>query len=228
MENKCYYCGNVANTDEHVPPRAIFPELKDSPNRVDYRKNPIIVPSCEVHNTQKCKEDEYLLYFLVMSLPANEIAKSQFLTKVSRAIKRRPGLMKRLLCETKEVTVHDAYKNEWNQTYAIKPEEQRLTKIFTHIAKAIYYYERKNIWEGQISIVIEFMLSFSSIEKNKSQEKLVKFLDNFLKDEPHKGEHPDVFSYQWCEVDGNIFIRLCFYGSCKVTMAYSNNGLTIE
>ncbi|MBC8440076.1 MAG: hypothetical protein H8D87_10355 [Deltaproteobacteria bacterium] len=105
MINTCYYCEEEANTDEHVPPRAIFPKLKDTPEGLDYRKNLIKVPSCEVHNTEKSKEDEYLLYVLVMSLPSNKIARSQFLTRVRRAIDRRPGLQRRLLIETREVRI---------------------------------------------------------------------------------------------------------------------------
>lgn len=38
MCNTCYYCGKPATSTEHVPPKALFPEQKDSPEGVDYRK----------------------------------------------------------------------------------------------------------------------------------------------------------------------------------------------
>lgn len=218
---KCYFCGDVATTEEHAPPRCIFPKMKDSPDGRDYRKNLIKVPSCELHNTEKSKEDEYLLYCLVMSLPSNEIAKSQFLTKIMRAIERRPKLIERLLTHKQEVIVHDTEKNEWSRTIAFKPEEQRLISIFTHIAKAIYHHEKNVSWDGAISVIIEFMLSFTNIEQNDRQADLVKELDAMLSAVPHKGENPNVFSYQFVEVEGGCFTRFHFYGSTKVVAAYA-------
>lgn len=218
--DKCYYCGDSAPTEEHAPPRCIFPKLKDSPDGRDYRKNLIKVPSCEAHNTEKSKEDEYLLYCLVMSLPSNEIAKSQFLTKIMRAIQRRPKLIDRLLLQKQEVIVHDREKDVWSRTIAFKPEEQRLISIFTHIAKAIYYHEKKEKWDGTISVIIEFMLSFTNIEQNERQSDLIKELDTILSTVPPKGDNPDIFSYQFVEVEGGLFTRFHFYGNSKVVAAY--------
>ena len=61
-------------------------KIKGSPDGRNYRTNPIIVRSCEEHDTERAKDDEYLLYVLVMNLPSNEIAKGQFLTRVRRAM----------------------------------------------------------------------------------------------------------------------------------------------
>ena len=52
-----------ALSEEHVPPKAIFPEPKDS-GGVDYRQNFITVPSCDEHNLAKTLNDEYLLVLL--------------------------------------------------------------------------------------------------------------------------------------------------------------------
>lgn len=37
MAKKCYMCDNDATTVEHVPPKCLFPEMKDS-NGIDYKK----------------------------------------------------------------------------------------------------------------------------------------------------------------------------------------------
>jgi hypothetical protein len=220
MNDLCYYCGSEATTAEHAPPLAIFPKLKDSPDGRDYRKGLIKVPSCEAHNTEKSREDEYLLYVLVMSLPSNELAKSQFLTKVRRAIERRPKLLERLLLKTHEVIVHDTVTDEWHKTLAIQPEEHRLVGIFTCIAKALYFYEKASTWPGRVSVLSEFMLSFDDLAQNERQRVLELQLNAVLSDVPFKGENPDVFSYQFVEVDGKTFVRLHFYGSTRVSAVY--------
>ena len=117
----CYFCGTESTTVEHARPKCIFPKAKDSPDGKDYRKNPIKVPSCKAHNTAKSKDDEYLLYVLAMCLPSNEVAKNQFLTKIRRAIERRPKLLSRLLIQQQEVTVYDTISDEWHKTIAIMP-----------------------------------------------------------------------------------------------------------
>ena len=220
MNDYCYYCGQPATSNEHVPPKTIFPKPKDSPDGRDYRQNLLTVRSCDIHNTEKSKEDEYLLYVLAMSLPANDVARSQFLTKVRRAIERRPRLIERLLLKTEEVIVHDTVSNEWHKTLAIQPEKHRLVAIFTCIAKALYFYEKRCVWPGNVSVLIEFMLSFHDLSQNERQRLLEQQLNSALSNVPHKGENPDVFSYQFVEADGKSFVRLYFYGNSRVSAVY--------
>lgn len=220
MQDICYYCGQLATSDEHFPPKTLFPKLKDSPDGRDYRKNLYIVRSCEVHNTAKSKEDEYLLYVLVMSLPSNELGKSQYLTTVRRAIDRRPKLLENLMLKTQEVVVHDTISNEWHSTIAIQPDERRVLGNFTCIAKALYFREKGVVWPGRVSVVVEFMLSMSDLALNEQQRALEENLNELLKDAPHRGENPDVFTYQFVEAEGRTFARMHFYGSNRVAVAF--------
>lgn len=218
MTETCYYCGVPATSDEHAPPKCIFPRVKDTHDGKDYRNNLIKVPSCDVHNTQKSKEDEYLLYVLAMSLPSNDVAKNQFMTRILRAVQRRPKLLDRLLIERQNVTIHDTEKDEWHNTIAIKPEEHRLNSIFEHVARAIYFYETGNVWPGSANILIEFMLSMTDVEQNERQNEMENSLNEMLKDVEHKGNNPDVFSYQIIQEQGKALLRLHFYGNSKVTV----------
>lgn len=220
MNNICYYCGQIATSDEHCPPKTLFPKPKDSRDGRDYRKSLLTVRSCDTHNTEKSKEDEYLLYVLVMNLSSNEVAKNQYLTKVKRAIERRPKLLERLLLKTAEVTVHDTTTNEWYKTIAIQPEEHRLVSIFTSIAKALYFREKSAVWPGQVSVLVEFMLSLFDAAQNECQRILEEQLNHVLSDIPHKGENPDVFSYQFVEADGKTFARLHFYKNSRVSVVF--------
>lgn len=55
---KCYYCGEPACTDEHVPPQTMFDSTCDS----------ITVPSCEKHNTVKGASDQAVLNGFLLTL----------------------------------------------------------------------------------------------------------------------------------------------------------------
>lgn len=56
----CYYCGGEVTGKEHVPPRSFFPKGK--------RQNLITVDSCDLHNQEKSKEDEYIRAVLLSSI----------------------------------------------------------------------------------------------------------------------------------------------------------------
>lgn len=220
MKSICYYCGQEAPTGEHVPPKAIFPEVKDSPDGKDYRNNLFTVPSCETHNLKKAKDDEYLLYVLVMSLPSNKVAENQFLTKIHRAVERNPSLLKRFFLRYEEVTVHNTVTDQWFKTIAVQPEKHRLIRIFTSIAKGIYYLEKGTVWNSQIHVVIEFTLSFSNLDKNRKQHTVTQKLDQLLSNCQHKGQNPEVFTYQFMDMEDGYVARFHFYGASRVAVAF--------
>ena len=87
---KCYSCAELATTQEHVPPKCLFPEKKDSEN-LDYRKNLIRVPSCELHNNRFHLDDEFLMIVLAHCHRQNEAGELHKSTKVDRAIERSKG-----------------------------------------------------------------------------------------------------------------------------------------
>src|SRR3990170_1431695 len=88
----CYACSELAVTREHVPPRSFFPAKDDLPSGIDLRKNLISVPSCQLHNTSKSKDDEYLLFVIVSNYETNPVAQHHFSTKLLQAIRRRPSV----------------------------------------------------------------------------------------------------------------------------------------
>lgn len=55
----CYFCGRPSIGAEHVPPKSFFIKGK--------RENLITVPSCELHNQDKSKDDEYIRSLLLSS-----------------------------------------------------------------------------------------------------------------------------------------------------------------
>lgn len=216
MKNTCYFCGEPATSEEHVPPRAIFPKPKDSPDGKDYRRNLLKVPSCDEHNSAKSKDDEYLLYVLALCLPSNEVGQNQFLTKVQRAAQRKPALLQSLMLEFENVQIHDTENDTWEKSIAIRPNEERLVNQFTHISKAIYYVETGERWPGTVSVLIEFLLSLTNVDRNARLEEVVRLTTEFLAKASHEGDNKEVFSYQFVENNGRAMLRLHFYGNSRV------------
>jgi hypothetical protein len=89
MTDLCYMCAQNSTSREHVPPKCVFPEQKDADGR-NYRKELITVPSCDLHNSQKSKDDEYLMVVLTSYFNNNQAAETQIKSKIARAWAKNP------------------------------------------------------------------------------------------------------------------------------------------
>ena len=56
----CYFCGGEVSGVEHIPPKSFFPKGK--------RENLITVESCDIHNQNKSKDDEYVRTIFLSSM----------------------------------------------------------------------------------------------------------------------------------------------------------------
>ena len=207
-------CECLATSQEHAPPKCIFPEQKDTAG-IDYRKNLIKVPSCEAHNTAKSTEDEYLMYILPTSIAANNVGINQFLTKVRRAIERNPSLVIKLSSNAKKVIVHDTEKDVWFEAPAIQIDMERVHRVIEMNARAIYYYSQKKKFTDPIKVYTNFSLKLDSPEANDLQEKLFNMSALLLQDAEVKGENDDVFTYRMARDGGIEVIEFTYYGASK-------------
>lgn len=88
----CYYCGSPATSREHIPPRLLFRRTGcDS----------IVVPSCDLHNTQKSGSDQAVANALVNGIrrlpkrgtrPTSQVAQ-QAIERLSRNLHRSKRLV---------------------------------------------------------------------------------------------------------------------------------------
>lgn len=101
---KCYFCGGEVTGVEHIPPKSFFPKGK--------RNELITVPSCDKHNQEKSKEDEYIRTILLSSikLDGKEAVKELIETNkrtLERSVNRAFG---RGLSEDQKETVLDIFE----------------------------------------------------------------------------------------------------------------------
>ncbi|MBU1264301.1 MAG: hypothetical protein KJ946_06745 [Gammaproteobacteria bacterium] len=225
----CYMCDAAATSVEHVPPRCLFPEQKDLPSGVDLRKQLITVPSCDVHNSSKSKDDEYLLYALSMNIPNNTTASDHFSSKILRAIQRSPSVIKKFTEKQIPVKVEDTQTGEIHETLALQVDRQRLENALMMIGRALYFHHFNTRWKGSVSAYPNFLLALTepnARELNEPVETMATLAEEFFLDQPRYGENQDVFSYQVSagQSPAETIMLLRFYEGSRVTLIFKNGG----
>lgn len=218
-------CARKSTSEEHVPPKCLFPEKKDLPQELDLRKNLIKVPSCDIHNTAKSKDDEFLLYCLCMNIANNSVAFKHFSTKIMRAYNRRPRLMRSMIKDSKYVIAVDENGTAFN-TLMVKADTARINKCFDQMARALYFYKFDRQFNGHCHFLHDWLIEpekKSSIAvKNEDEERSVlEHIKTYFNKLEHSGSNPEVFRYYFDEPDERGFMALSmqFYGGSNVFIA---------
>jgi hypothetical protein len=219
----CYMCEKAATSKEHVPPQCFFPEAKDLPAGVNLRKNLITVPSCDEHNTNKSKDDEYLLFYLLLNIANNDTAFSHFASKITRAMNLNPKTFESFTRTKVPVIAVDNESGEASHTYMIKLDIPRILSSLEQIARALYFKRYKHKFDGNCTILYDFALYHDHADAAKMndflQTALQKMKDYFDKME-HAGDNPEVFKYVLEEVDKGHVLGMRFYGGSNVFVAF--------
>ena len=224
-ERECYCCPLPGTTDEHVPAQCFFPEKKDLPDHLDFRKSLITVPSCEEHNTKKSGDDEYLHYIISMNLGANKHATRHFETKILRAISRRPALMHAILDKNKRAYARDPVKLDGFVTHAISIDYERIEKVLTLLARGLYYHHFKSKYCDFVEVIAEFIVSMddeNSKKHNESLAELFKWAKEIFKDKEKFGDNPEIFNYQIAEEKPfpEKIMRAVFYEGVQIIFLF--------
>lgn len=223
----CYCCDAKATSQEHAPPKCIFPTLKDA-NGINYRKNLIKVPSCDIHNMAKSDDDEYLLGILTLNIVNNQQGNDQAMTKVLRALIRSKGLSKALLKEETPVIVHDEEANQSAESIAYRVDEVRVKNSFKQIALAIYYHHYRKKYSGSLLCHYESLVSLNgnnAVKTNQHWESYREMTNDLFADSHEYGENNKIFTYQILEnPDASVplAMRLKFYGKNNCTVLFKD------
>lgn len=217
----CYFCGAPATSKEHVPPKCIFPEKKDLGIEANHRENLLKVPSCEIHNLRKSRDDEYLLAILSMNCDSNKVGQRQAATKLVRAFQRSEGFRRAAINDPVRRLIFDRDKRLIVGTAALTVDRGRLKRCFEHIGRGLYYHHYgKNHFTGSIDVKIEFSVD-SGVdllgESDHPQRGLRAICDQGFAGTQKHGANPQVFYYQILHDQTSRFplMRLVFYeGSC--------------
>lgn len=204
---------------EHVPPKCLFPEIKDSLG-IDFRKNLIKVPSCEIHNTSKTKDDEYLMLVLSRIYTNNVAGIVHGFTKVERALDRKKEGFYDSLLKNKRI-VEKELRGEKMKIQFGDPDFNRLYRCFVYIAYGLYYYKYKKRFRGKVKCTIGFIDYY-----DENLQEIVNSVFHCANTDglamEIEGENPAIFKYQFHQKDqlGLIGMRMTFYGSSEVFVSF--------
>jgi hypothetical protein len=212
---QCYYCEKVATTDDHIPPKCMFP-----PN---YRNHLITVPSCAEHNNFRSKDDEYAAVVIIMN-SESKLSSMFFESQWFKTLQRREGSLGIRIFSNAQKTKVTLKKNGIiipYDTLAVSYEIERIERVIECISHALYYHDSGYQEKWVKSCIIR---SPNFLRKNLSKAEDFDLLNPinqlFIDGEKHKelglakkGANPDVFYYQIfkSKEDGNCIIRMVFY-----------------
>lgn len=205
---------------EHVPPKCLFPESKDLPDGINFRSNLITVPSCDLHNSSKSKNDEYLLFVLLSHYENNLAAQRQFSRKAIRALKKRPSL-------------HAFFRDrmpalvDGQETIAFVVDKQRLELSLAQIARGLHFHHFGDKWTEDMLV---FCHALIPVHRGSSQvsNQLLQAHENFVEKSSRlfdgvftDGDNPEIFNYQIRrEINPESYaIRMLFYEGVEVIVA---------
>jgi hypothetical protein len=189
----CYMCDGPPTSVEHVPPRCLFPEKKDIDPDKDYRKNLITVPSCDIHNSEKSKDDEYLLAVLAAHFENNEPSKDHYGKKILRALQNSRGLTRRVLAGSEKVTLGV------EPSLALRVDTEGFQRSLAHVACGLYYHTFGERCPHPVQIHTA-ALRGDGKQLRHDVAALVEGVRPLLGAAPVRGENPEIFRYRVVQV----------------------------
>ncbi len=203
---RCYACDEAATTEEHVPPKVIFPERKDLREVgsvvEDLRVGLITVPACQSHNNAFSKDDEYTAFAIAMNMGNHPVAVHQWHTKVRRALKRNPRLRNLFTRNTKEV------RRDGRMLFAVEIDRTRVASVMKRAARGLLFHH------GYGRLDIELQCHFPSMvfpDGSNADEAVLGVLCQQLNHLAWQGANPQAFRYQIHKPEARYLIRLQFY-----------------
>ncbi|PIF26737.1 hypothetical protein CLU88_1608 [Acidovorax sp. 56] len=210
----CYCCDNPAvGQGDHVPPKNLFPKGLFS------NTTPIIVPSCQEHNQNKSKSDEYLKFILAASAKSTP---SDVLASTVR------GLVRHVKNDSRNLPNFGIKKTD--QEFLIEDSApidiKLLNEALDKIARGIYYHHskgKKKLLDGLI--VFPIFIGIHPLANPEKREQLM-HIESLTKQDMELyemlGEFKDLFSYQVFEESGNLVINMKFYATLIVSVVRGN------
>ncbi len=208
----CYMCSSAAKSTEHAPPKCFFPETKDLPRgSADLRLNLITVPSCDVHNSAKSKDDEYAMLVAVAHFETNAVARNHFGTKVVRALTRSPAFTASVFHKSRGVRLGT------RETAVVEVDLDRFYRVMDHTCRALVF-DASNAQLLTQLYVWSTSLRYPNLKQDPDEAGFAFTVRRLLKGHPKLGHNPDVFYYQLHYDASRPFaaLRLVFYGGFQV------------
>ncbi|TWT77470.1 hypothetical protein Pla123a_21310 [Posidoniimonas polymericola] len=222
----CYMCDEPATSREHVPPKCLFPEVKDV--GADYRQNLLTVPSCDEHNSGKSSDDEFLMVSLAGIIGNNSIGYSHKFSKVNRAIHRSSFSLLDRAMKNQRWSVVEFGPNKFIDVVWGTPDYDRFLRCFDRIARGVHFAQFGRKFSGESRTILGYIPS--CLPNPAEFQRLIRDKVAIeLEGKPRVGGNPDVFNFRLTDPDplGLYLAHLQFYGGLDVYVALTPDGCQI-
>jgi len=213
-------CDSPATSREHVPPKCIFPENKDLADQ-NLRDGLITVPSCEIHNSKKSADDEFLMVSLAGIFGNNSIGYQHKMTKVNRAITKASNrLLDKVFLNRKHFVVQ-LEGNKFIEVIRGTPDCRRLEQCFERIAFGLFVHHFKKRFAGNLRVQMTY-LDYEAKDAATFNKFIRHKVELELKGKPRIGINHSVFFYDFTDPDqfGLFVLKMCFYEGVEVLVGF--------
>ena len=145
QRSHCYWCGNQATSDDHVPPKGFYPTA--------LRKNLITVPSCTEHNTGFHQLDERMRFY-IQAVSETPIAEEAFTGATIRGLLKpeAPGFLKKIVSSMRTALV------DGKPGVSGSVEAGDVEKFSERLARGIHFWHYKSQLKGKIFLTNTHMV----------------------------------------------------------------------
>ncbi len=218
----CFMCDAIATTHDHIPPKCIFPEQKDT--GVDFKKNLITVPACDNHNLTTSLDDEYLMGILAFHWRNNQVAYQQSITKIKRALQNNKRYYDLFFGEGK----HQLLFWEGKQLMTAPVDIRRFNSIMQKISRGLYFHHFNRKWIGDLDIQPISLVAIYVRDPGPTavaSTQVIQQMKQLCSKEKKHGANPDIFYYQLVHDNPptHTIFYLVFYGGFEVIVNLSTN-----
>jgi len=155
IENKCYLCGGLATTKDHIPPLGLFPKPRPT--------NLITVPACHTCNNDRSLDDEYFrLMVAAGSLDAPQSLDILHQRVIPR-MRKSPALIIDFLKSVKKLNIVSEDKIHLGQVNQFIIDRPRAQAVIDKIIRGLFFKHTK--FRLATSCIVEDFIYQPRIEK---------------------------------------------------------------
>jgi len=170
IDNACIFCGQPANTREHIPAKHFFKGIPD--------KNLITVPSCRKCNKgYQHDEDLFRQFWVSMLMDKSQKAKQLMENEISRSITRTPALGWQMFNQMQLVeryTPSGLYLGRGTAYHVSKSDQTRIDRVVEKIICGLFYNQFKQTIPNEWLINIYWITP--KLEREQKLQELAKTL----------------------------------------------------
>jgi hypothetical protein len=213
---RCYYCGNIANTREHAPPKIFFPN--------SLRDNLVTVPSCSLHNNAKSNSDEYIFQLIVSCCEPNqdEGIFSYQVNKVKSSFldmnmgKQAPTLFNMFGKRHKELKLE--VTKDLLLTFSAEINYKALDDFSVSLAKALIFHKTEKIIKSD-----NIVIPHAHAEENS---KLLEISNGLISTRANQKlwdcSREPIFKFHIDEREDIFIVDMIFYGQYNISCVLKN------